>query len=790
MPKTDHRRLSTSHAGERSRCICLTLLIACLVTTVAGRPQLFGQTRSAPRPLGIEEMYRAATFRDSASISPDGRWIAYVLQERRPSGELHDVTYLTEVAGGGTTVLGDALGGGTATWSPDGRYLAYYVKDDSVGRLWLWSPENRKARQLSPAAIQWAYREVPRWAPDSRSLIVKITSVRSELDRANAAVGEQQQSRPVDSTVMPGATAIVRRNDRPRKPLSSGNDADQEIQTTDLGYHPADLARIDVTDGTLRRLATEIETYHWYVSPDGKTLVISETVGFLPHRFLNAMRLVAMSLEDGSQRVLATNLPMHGLEELSWSPDGKTIGYVVREASVKDSKETYGVYIVPLLVGPPRRLSSGQIPNLTMRSTTHAPVWSSRGDALFLISDDKLWRVPVDGSGAYPVTENWDRDVYEILTDNSGASAWDDHNAESVVVFARDRTSKRAGAYRAEIRKNHVTPILEEEAYFGPEDTNISAAAVSADGRTVIYLRQAASSPPNLWVAGVDFTTRRQLTHVNNELESIRLGDSLVVAYHYHNYQLYGTLLLPAGYERGKRYPLIVWVYPGPSHWSYRADVFGVMGGGMGRSDELQLLATRGYAVLIPEVPQDVSAPMGGIVGPILSALDAVNGLGIVNPDRVGVMGHSYGGYAVLALITQTNRFKAAVAHSGFADVIRMYQVLFNEDGTDTTSFVESGQIMMAATPWEQPLRYRENSPFTYLDRVTTPLLILHGGDDHRLIQQSDGVFVGLRRLGREVEYRKYIGEGHGLRKLENIVDAWTAIFRWFDTHLGNGPIK
>jgi dipeptidyl aminopeptidase/acylaminoacyl peptidase len=97
----------------------------------------------------------------------------------------------------------------------------------------------------------------------------------------------------------------------------------------------------------------------------------------------------------------------------------------------------------------------------------------------------------------------------------------------------------------------------------------------------------------------------------------------------------------------------------------------------------------------------------------------------------------------------------------------------------------ETGQGLMGGTPWQYPDRYVENSPITHLDRVRTPLLIVHGADDETVpVWQSDAVFVGLRRLGREVEYRKYAGEGHVISSFENLADLWTSIIGWFDTHL------
>ena len=108
------------------------------------------------------------------------------------------------------------------------------------------------------------------------------------------------------------------------------------------------------------------------------------------------------------------------------------------------------------------------------------------------------------------------------------------------------------------------------------------------------------------------------------------------------------------------------------------------------------------------------------------------------------------------------------------------------DSGLDSwVDWAKNGQGAIGGTPWEYRSRYIENSPFFYLDRVHTPLLILHGSEDGSVPVFNGGqVFSGLRRLGREVEFRKYIGEGHVLEGRENIIDYWNAVIRWFDGHV------
>jgi dipeptidyl aminopeptidase/acylaminoacyl peptidase len=150
-------------------------------------------------------------------------------------------------------------------------------------------------------------------------------------------------------------------------------------------------------------------------------------------------------------------------------------------------------------------------------------------------------------------------------------------------------------------------------------------------------------------------------------------------------------------------------------------------------------------------------------------------------------MGRSYGGYNTLSLIVQTKRFKAAIDVDGYGNLIGAY----GQMGSDGTAFLEStseeGQGLMGGTPWEFRDRYIENSPIFYLNRIETPLLIVHGSDDDAIAPfLGDEVFVGLRRLGKQATYAKYQGEGHDPEawSYANQLDFCNRVIAWFDKYL------
>lgn len=256
---------------------------------------------------------------------------------------------------------------------------------------------------------------------------------------------------------------------------------------------------------------------------------------------------------------------------------------------------------------------------------------------------------------------------------------------------------------------------------------------------------------------------------------------------------LRGALLLPHGYVSGKRYPLVVIVYGGsnaPSgDWAnpYRTSAY----------QEPLLIAGRGYAVLIPSVPLQ---PMGVGSDPMLDldkgikpAIEKVVEMGIADANRLGVFGHSYGGYSVYGLVTQTERFRAAVAFAGVTDLTSYYGRLDPRYRFSSTinplsspATVESQQMRMGVPLWENPERYLRNSPFFHADRVTTPVLMIHGELDSIPSTQAEQFFVALNRLNKRSKLVRYLGEGHGIDSPQNVRDFWQQVFCWFDEFLNN----
>ncbi|HET8782993.1 MAG TPA: prolyl oligopeptidase family serine peptidase, partial [Pyrinomonadaceae bacterium] len=236
--------------------------------------------------------------------------------------------------------------------------------------------------------------------------------------------------------------------------------------------------------------------------------------------------------------------------------------------------------------------------------------------------------------------------------------------------------------------------------------------------------------------------------------------------------ELSAALLLPYGYIAGRRYPMVVSVYGGSvppnGNWAspYRVQTRGRI------FPDPFVFSGHGYAVLIPSIPL---SPMGVASDPMLEldkgvipAIDKVVEMGLADPDRIGLMGHSYGGYSVYGLVTQTGRFKAAVAMSGFTDLFSHYgRIDPRHRFSDVPNplwgpfLVEGQQPRMGVPPWKDLDRYVRNSPYLHADKVTTPLLMMHGDLDSLPLSEAEQFFVALNRMGKRAKLVRYLGEGH-----------------------------
>jgi len=344
-------------------------------------------------------------------------------------------------------------------------------------------------------------------------------------------------------------------------------------------------------------------------------------------------------------------------------------------------------------------------------------------------------------------------------------------------VLARDNQTLQSGFYRIDLAGGSFTKLVEAPQALFP---GVGFMEVSDTQGTVAYLAESVNRPADVWITGPDMRNPHPITNINPQLIDYQLGVSRLIDWKsLDGVDLHGAVLLPTGYRPGTRCPLIVYVYGGFP----LSTALNEWGGGAVLN--MQLLATRGYAVLFPDSPLQVGTPMQDLAKTVLPGVQKAVELGIADPNRVGIMGHSYGAYSTLALVVQSKTFRAAVAVSGPVNLINAYVKSGAAGGG--IGWVEHGQGAIGGSLWEYRDRFIENSPLFYFDRIQIPVLIIHGESDQIVpVAESRIAFESLRKLGKRVVFAEYQREGHRPQQWNylNQVDFCDRVLNWFEEHL------
>jgi dipeptidyl aminopeptidase/acylaminoacyl peptidase len=772
---------------RRITIFCLTLFYFFL-TQSSG----YGQKQLAPLPIKEALQTKNVAMFTPLGLSPDGKTVAYALQDTnrkaqtkapRSANDLERIgiplraeycdIWISDTDTGVTKNLTRGRGTSWApVWSPNGKYLAFYSDRDGLPALWLWERASGIMRKASNAIVRIRTdATVPRWTPDSTKLVIRVLPKGMTINDAETLLNKSgtENSTATDANKEPGSTVVLF-----KAKVADRAQNEKEVVSNDLLATAADLAVVDLETNKTKYIASRVVSDGYWVSPDGTNVAVLNFKRRESNSNLQVLyELLVISLVDGRARTLATDFGSDILVPVSWSPDGKYLAYMTTGPTAKSN-----CWVVPLTGGEPRNVTPGPHPAFGA-SAYSGPLWDATGENVYLLSSTSLWRASIAESHAEQIASLQGRALSHILSPD-GRTIWM-RKPDTIVVTTRNNQTKQEGFYEINVSTGKTEKLLEQNNSYG--FVPALRTAVSADQRRLVYTSQSASEPEDIWTMGAEEFRPKRLTHLNPVFDRYVMGEGRLIEWQTLNGQsAQGALLLPAGYTPGTRYPLIVYQYPGGMRSTYR-NLFG-FNSFSSAVENWQFFATRGYAVLVPDVPAKPETYMRDIAAAILPAVDKVIELGICDSERVGITGQSNGGYGVLSLIVQTNRFKAAVDRMGPGNLISQYlQMSENGASVYTAEMVRR----TGGSLWEKRDKFIENSPIFFFDKVQTPVLIIQGtADQQAFAARSDEVFVSLRFLGKEVEYARYTGESHGVAdwSFANQVDYLNREIAWFDRWL------
>lgn len=767
----------------------------CVIVAVAF--SAFGAVAIAS-PLSIEVASGQKEFPPFSQlrVSPDGKYVAFVIRDERrvkiglpmsaslyfsKSGVPRVIAYVCDiyVADLRTGKVNDITSGRYSNWAPAwsrrGDNLAFVSDRDGRARLWIWQSATQRIRRASSASIIAAQQaDRPVWVNADKGLVLKTLPAHLTFEGENQIISMAGHiNRRFDSQ------SSVLTYDHTREPLGISS-ATQRLEGYQGHLAPpaADLSLINVASGAVQMLVRCFSGNARGVDFRSGYLLLSEE----SHVDSGTPRTEIVILDLRSRKKLRIlTVPESPDAKIAWSPAGSQFTYVGRVHNEP--------LRLALVIAGARRSRVSTIP-LEKEASAIDPssiAWTRDGRTIVGVVGNDIWEFDAASgvsrlvSAATPSARKMPH--LAIFTQSDGDEVWQMPNSpRSVVIQSWDPQTfqQRVETVNLDTGSRRNISVTSLQYSSAIDALNFDA---STSGGSATFVAWDETHPPDVWTTDSEFHRIHRLTDLNPRLANIRLGKSEVITWTSTDGKtMQGTLLLPSDYVAGRKYPTIIWqraFISGP----YRAGMYGLFGD---LSENWQILATRGYAILAPDFPTASAADIKTLTTTdLLPACDELVASGIADPNKLGITGESLGGAATIAIISLTNRFRAAVSTVGDDNEFNVATMLLPSGDAFR---LDETERWIGGTPWSNRDGYIAASPFFSLDRIRTPLLIIASRDkitDTMPQYFTDDAFVGLRSLNRTVEYALYSG-GHGpfAFSYADRVDFWYRILYWFDRYL------
>jgi len=407
--------------------------------------------------------------------------------------------------------------------------------------------------------------------------------------------------------------------------------------------------------------------------------------------------------------------------------------------------------------------------------------WTKDDRDVLIYDHYDIWQVAPDGShAAKNVTDGVGRKekttLHYVRLDPKERSIDPD---KPMLLTAENQETHDSGFYRDKVNSD----ALPQKLLMAAKDFNNPTKAKDAD--VLILTASRFDQFPDVWVTNSSFRELKRVSNGDAQRAAFLWGTAELVSFkNTDGVPLKGVLLKPDNFDPRKKYPMLVYIYEKLTQGLHQ-----FRNPGPGTSINPTFYVSNGYLVFMPDIVYTIGYPGPSALNCVLPGIQAVVDKGFVNEDAIGIQGHSWGGYQIAYMVTQTNRFKAAAPGALVANMTSAYSGIRWGTGLPRQFQYERSQSRIGGSLWEYPLRYLDNSPLFRADRVQTPLLMIHNDEDDAVPwYQGIEYFLALRRLGKEAYMFSYNGEKHGLRKRINQKDYTRRLQEFFDHFLKGAP--
>ena len=402
--------------------------------------------------------------------------------------------------------------------------------------------------------------------------------------------------------------------------------------------------------------------------------------------------------------------------------------------------------------------------------------WLADDSAVFLYDRFDVWRVATDGSGGRRITAGAEDETIHRLLDLDEEPGLDP-TAPLYLSLRHDPTEQRGFA--------RLDPGATTPRRLLLEDASVGRLQKAEEADVFLFRRESRVDSPDLFVGSVDLAAAAQVTETNPFQDEYAWTRSELVDFTSDaGVDLQAILLYPVNHDPSRRYPMITYTYEllSPRIHSYQAP-------DERRYYNQTIWTQRGYFVLMPDIVYRARHPGTCAVEAVRPAVARIVEMGLVDEERVGLIGHSWGGYQATYLPTRVHIFAASVAGAPLTDFVSFMGQIHWSSGTAEVDHWETGQARMEVPFWEDPDAHRRESPIHEVHNMRTPLLMMFGDDDGAVDWDQGTEFYNFaRRAGKQMVLLVYEGEGHGLSKEPNQIDYHRRILEWFDHYLKGEP--
>jgi dipeptidyl aminopeptidase/acylaminoacyl peptidase len=406
--------------------------------------------------------------------------------------------------------------------------------------------------------------------------------------------------------------------------------------------------------------------------------------------------------------------------------------------------------------------------------------WTENDATVLLYDKYDIWEVRPDGSAPRNLTGGEGRKQqlvfrYRSLDQDQRAIP----AGKPMLLSTTNDVTKASGYYRV----THGAATAPEKLMMIDKAVGTPTKAAKAD--VVVFTQSRFDEFPDLWVSDTSFRESKKVSNANPQQADFVWGKSELIDYiNADGKKLRAILTKPENFDPTKKYPLMVYIYEGLTQGlhSYSSP-------NVGTSINVTRYVSNGYVVLRPDIEYSTGYPGESAEKCVIPAVNTVTAMGFIDPKRIGIQGHSWGGYQITHLITRTDMFAAVQAGASVANMISAYGGIRWGTGMSRAFQYEKTQSRIGAPPWDAPLQFIENSPIFWVEKVHTPYLTIHNdADDAVPWYQAIEFFSALRRLGKEAYFFNYNGEPHGLRNRDNMKHWTVHQDEFFDHYLLGKP--